>query len=536
MTSKWQYEVPTAGSKHLPPDSRYMEALSSQGYGFEVAVADLVDNSIDAGAKDVVIHFLRDGDQLVSLLVIDDGEGMAEDGLDVAMTVGGRRDYDAQALGMFGTGLKSASLSHAASVTVVSKTRRTRAVGRRWVMERAVEGFQCDIVDADFAQSLIDRYASRPIVWEGTVIRWDGVKNFPRHGGGGQTDRYLHRTINKLGLHLGLYLHRFLARDDFNITIAVEDVSSGTEYMNFGLQPLDPFAYPVSGHREYPLRFTADVPSVGQVPMTAHIWPARSSLDEYKAVGSVMDRQGFYFYRHNRLVQAGGWNGYRQPEQHLALARIAVDLPSKPGEVFRLTVRKDGVETGPEFASALETACAGDDRTFGRFMEEAEAVYRDARKRAGATRKPVIGPGKGFDPAVKDAIEEELPRIPREEPIAIRWRFLDDDVFFDIDRDSRTIVLNRRFREAVLGGRRGGLNDAPLLKSLMYLLLHRVFEKEYSGSREKDNLQLWQAVLLSAAQSEADRAARDNLQSWKSVLVPPPAPAADDRIVDDVPG
>lgn len=62
----WQFDVPTTGSKHLPPDSRYVEALSSQGYGFEVAVADLVDNSIDAGAEDVVIHFLRDGDQLVS--------------------------------------------------------------------------------------------------------------------------------------------------------------------------------------------------------------------------------------------------------------------------------------------------------------------------------------------------------------------------------------------------------------------------------------------------------------------------------------
>lgn len=179
MTDRWQFEVPTNGTKHLPPDARYMKALSSQGYGFEAAIADLVDNSIDAGARDVVIHFLRDADRLVSLLVIDDGKGMTEEELDVAMTVGGRRDYDAKALGMFGTGLKSASLSHASAVTVVTKTRRTRAVGRRWLMERAVSGHQCDIVDQDYAQTLIDRYSERPIVWQGTVIRWDGVKNFP---------------------------------------------------------------------------------------------------------------------------------------------------------------------------------------------------------------------------------------------------------------------------------------------------------------------------------------------------------------------
>src|SRR5690606_19686794 len=223
----WEFEVPTSGTTYLPHDSRYMDALTSQGYGFEAAIADLIDNSIDAGAHDVVVHFLRDGDRLVSLLIIDDGQGMTEEQLDVAMTVGGRRGYAADALGMFGTGLKSASLSQAGAVTVVSRTRRTRPVGRRWVMERARDGFQCDIVDLAYAQTLVDRYHGCPITWQGTVVRWDAVKNFPQHGGGGQTDRYLHRTINKLGLHLGLQLHRFLLREDFNITIAVEDIRTG---------------------------------------------------------------------------------------------------------------------------------------------------------------------------------------------------------------------------------------------------------------------------------------------------------------------
>ncbi|MFJ7259476.1 ATP-binding protein [Streptomyces globosus] len=510
MTDRWQFDVPTAGTKLLPPDARYMEALSSQGYGFEVAVADLVDNSIDAGAHDVVIHFLRDEDRLVSLLVIDDGKGMTEGELDVAMTVGGRRDYDAKALGMFGTGLKSASLSHASSVTVVTKTRRTRAVGRRWLMERAVSGYQCDIVAPDYAQSLIDRYAERPIVWQGTVIRWDGVKNFPAHGGGGQTDRYLHRTINRLGLQLGLYLHRFLARDDFNITIAVEDVTTGTEYMNFGVEPLDPFGYPKVGHPEYPRTFTAALPSVGDVPLSAHVWPAKSTLDEYKAVGSVLDRQGFYFYRHDRLVQAGGWNNFRQPDQHLSLARVAVDLPEKSDEVFRLTVKKEGVETSPEFADALSKASDADGRLFTEYVAAAESVYREARRRSGTTRRAVIAPGKGFDPFVREAVEDELPVLPGEDPIAIRWQKIDNGNFFDIDRENRVITLNQHYRSALLGGRRGGLNDAPTVKSLMYLLLHQVFEREYSGSREKDNLQLWQSILVAAARAELERMADDD--------------------------
>ncbi|WP_280211081.1 ATP-binding protein [Nocardia cyriacigeorgica] len=499
---EWSFDVPTTGTKHLPPDPRYMEALSSQGYGFEAAIADLVDNSIDAGAKDVVIHFLRDGDNLVSLLVIDDGQGMSEDELDIAMTVGGRRDYQPGALGMFGTGLKSASLSHAGAVTVVSRTKTTRPVGRRWVMEHALAGFQCDIVAPEYAMSLIDRYHQCPIRWNGTVIRWDGVKNFPTRGGGGQTDRYLHRTINKLGLHLGLQLHRFLARPDFNITIAVEDIRTGAIYMNFGVQPLDPFGYPVTGHADYPRKFVAEVPSLGPVFLTAHIWPPKSNVDQYRAVGSVIDRQGFYFYRHGRVVQAGGWNNFRQPEQHLSLARVAIDVPDQPGDVFRLSVKKEGVESSPEFLTALETAADANGNLFADYLAEAQQTYREARKRAGATRKAVIPPGRGFGPEVRETIEEELPLIPGEEPISILWQKLAGDEFFDIDRENRVIALNRRYRPAILGGRAGSLNDAPTMKALLYLLVHEVFQKEYSGRRIKDNLQLWQTVLVAAARAE----------------------------------
>ncbi|MET8651008.1 ATP-binding protein [Nocardia aurea] len=502
MTAEWEFDVPTTGSKYLPPDARYMDALTSQGYDFEAAVADLIDNSIDAGANDVVIHFLRDGDALVSLLVIDDGRGMTDDELDVAMTVGGRRGYAANALGMFGTGLKSASLSQASAVTVTSRTRKTRPAGRRWVMERARTGFQCDIVEPRYAQALIDRYNGQPITWQGTVIRWDGVKNFPRHGGSGQTDRYLQRTINKLGLHLGLQLHRFLLRDDFNITIAVEDIRTGDIYMNFGVVPLNPFGYPVTGHPDYPRVFVADVPSIGAVRLAAHVWPPKSSLDEYKSVGAVLDRQGFYFYRNDRIVQSGGWNNFRQPEQHLSLARVDIDLPPDTDEVFRLSVKKEGVEATPEFVTALENAADHTGRLFTDYLADAQQTYREARKRAGLTRKAVIPPGRGFAPAITEAVEDELPILPGEVPIAVQWSKLADDVFFDIDRDNRMIALNRKFRTAILGGRRGSLNDAPVMKSMLYLLVHQLFESEFSGPRARDNIQLWQSILLAAARAE----------------------------------
>ncbi|SEQ31970.1 Histidine kinase-, DNA gyrase B-, and HSP90-like ATPase [Streptomyces sp. yr375] len=508
MVSEWQFEVPTAGSKHLPPDGRYMEALSSQGYGFEVAIADLVDNSIDAGAGNVVVHFLRDGDQLVSLVVVDDGKGMDENELDVAMTVGGRRGYDKKSLGMFGTGLKSASLSHANSVTVVSRTKRTRPAGRRWLMERAKHGFECDIIDPNYAQDFVDFYQGRPIAFQGTIVRWDDVKDFPNGGAGGQTDRYLQRTVNKLGLHLGLHLHRFLARDDFHITISVQDVRTGVEYANYGVESLDPFAYPVSGNSAYPSTFTAEIPALGQVHLDAHVWPPRSSLDEYKAFGAVVERSGFYFYRNDRLVQAGGWNNFRQPEQHLALARVAVDLPDDPeAKIFRLTVKKDGVQVSPEFVGSLEGAENEHGRTFAQYVVEAEHVYREARRHVGVARKAAVPPGRGIDPQVRQVIEEELPVLVHEEPLQFRWQKLANDKFFEIDQDGHVLLLNQHYRAALLGGRDGSLNDAPMVKSLIFLLMQDAFQRERMGSRLKDNIELWQSVLVAAARAELDRVA-----------------------------
>lgn len=140
---------------------------------------------------------------------------------------------------------------------------------------------------------------------------------------------------------------------------------------------------------------------------------------------------------------------------------MAVELPDRPGDVFRLTVKKAGVEASPEYTSALEKAATPGGHTFLDYLSAAEAVYRDARKRSGTTRKPVLPPGKGLDPAVRETIEDELPTIPHGEPIALRWQKLDNELFFDIDREDRTIVLNQHYRAAILGGRRGGLNDAP---------------------------------------------------------------------------
>ena len=110
-----------------PSAARLTESLRDIGYDFPAAVADVVDNSIMAGASrvDIVIEF--DGEDS-SVVIADDGRGMTANGLIEALRYGSRRDYSPRDLGRYGLGLKTASLSQCRSVTVV--TCRSGMAGR----------------------------------------------------------------------------------------------------------------------------------------------------------------------------------------------------------------------------------------------------------------------------------------------------------------------------------------------------------------------------------------------------------------------
>src|SRR3954465_12965452 len=79
----------------LRPDAGLVKALGTH-HTFESAIADLVDNAVDAKAMRVSVRLLTKDDRLVQVEIVDDGEGMAADRADDAMTLGHRRAYGAQ--------------------------------------------------------------------------------------------------------------------------------------------------------------------------------------------------------------------------------------------------------------------------------------------------------------------------------------------------------------------------------------------------------------------------------------------------------
>src|SRR5690348_5281690 len=98
---------------HLPPSAaELLESMRALGYSFEAALADLIDNSLSAGAHRIEVYFSPYDRPYAA--VLDDGSGMDSTEITAAMRHGSRDPRlvrDACDLGRFGLGLKTASLS-----------------------------------------------------------------------------------------------------------------------------------------------------------------------------------------------------------------------------------------------------------------------------------------------------------------------------------------------------------------------------------------------------------------------------------------
>src|SRR6266487_4373711 len=108
--------------KNLPNPSKLIESLRYLGYDNYSAIADLVDNAWDAGAKTVKVWArIRQGEP--EIIIADDGISMDESVLDQAIKLGSMIEKDpASDLGKFGMGLVTASLSIAKQTLVLTKT------------------------------------------------------------------------------------------------------------------------------------------------------------------------------------------------------------------------------------------------------------------------------------------------------------------------------------------------------------------------------------------------------------------------------
>jgi hypothetical protein len=111
-------------TKVQPNAGRTIQALREMGYDSFSSIMDLIDNSLDAGARKVTVTIKEVGeDRIVDIL--DDGKGMDAATLAEALKLGSNvESYDAtKRLGKFGMGLITASISLAKNIWVLSRVK-----------------------------------------------------------------------------------------------------------------------------------------------------------------------------------------------------------------------------------------------------------------------------------------------------------------------------------------------------------------------------------------------------------------------------
>lgn len=496
-------ELVVSGTRTLVPRPEILDALK-QAYAIEASVADLVDNSIDAGASNVLVRFLQRADRIESLFVVDDGSGMDASTIDQAMRFAQRREYDSSALGMFGVGLKTASLSQANVLTVLSRARGREPVGRRWTTDGIkARNWECeDIEPSSIRGHLDDSWGRIGRIARGTIVRWDQVREFDRLSYA--PEKYLDSVTEKLRRHLGLKLHRFLKRKQINITIDTQDAETREVGLPSTVVSVDPFPER-SGVAGYPRVFSVEVPKYGCLDLKAHVWPRKSKEEGYKlGRGNVAAHQGFYFLRHNRLIQDGGWNGFRgDGEPHLSLARVEIDVPDAFMGYLEVRPNKAGVDVPPSFAEHIARARCMNGTTLQSFLEDAERIYRTHGEHRS---KPLVSPADGVPAPVRVALERCGVPFLRGSGIRVTWGRVSGEDFFEVDREARVLLLNEQYRRVLLRGQRGGKTDLPMIRTLLFFLLNSTFERERMNELEEERLAWVNAALLAAVRLEKEKA------------------------------
>ena len=128
---------------------RVLQALGRIGYSPVSAILDLVDNSVSASARSIVIKVNTESEKraegqrgrpraiLKSLVIVDNGCGMDEKGLDNALTLGSSaHPYHAETLSKFGMGLKSAASSLGKQLEIISRSENDLNEVRKVVLDQ----------------------------------------------------------------------------------------------------------------------------------------------------------------------------------------------------------------------------------------------------------------------------------------------------------------------------------------------------------------------------------------------------------------
>jgi hypothetical protein len=330
-------------SNLTPSAKRLISSMRDLGYEFSDAVAEIVDNSIQAAANVIQVNLQFDGYESY-LTVLDNGVGMTPSQIREAMRFGSTRDYDQDDLGKFGLGLKTSSLSQCDSLTVSSRNseKKVQIHSYSWDIDHINKVDRWEILPIEI-DDLLNPVVEHLYSTTGTAVTWEKLNrllNF-QDPAGGRAENDFKRLTQELKISLGATFHRYLTGEQRSKKVMI--------FVNGDLvEAWDPFCRTE--------KFTVELEAFnipismdgkkGVVKFRPFVLPAQSQFSStsahLRAGGAAKwnKQQGFYIYRAGRLLQSGGWCGLRTSDEHSKLARVLVEIPSGFDDLFKVNISK----------------------------------------------------------------------------------------------------------------------------------------------------------------------------------------------------
>jgi hypothetical protein len=323
-----------------PDPLALLESNRNLGYSIEEAVADLIDNSITAEATSIVFNLdWNNGTPIFKLH--DNGKGMNGEKLIDSFKLGSLEQRNPKDLGRFGFGMKTASLSQARELIVISKQQDHKVCLRS--------------LDLDFIANNNKRWNLKhcdPVVFkneidqlnkdgQGTFIYWKSWDRAPT-----SNDDFI-SLISKISNYASVCFHRYIE--------AGKKIYSHDEL----LKPISPIPKESQKYSEIPLENHEDSKQTAYILKHPKYWEldydSMRLINSFKLFNGFSAQQGIYIYRCNRLLNPyGGWLGVIKPINASKLARVTIDYPNSADNLWSLDITKTHSSIPYEFRKEIE--------------------------------------------------------------------------------------------------------------------------------------------------------------------------------------
>ena len=314
-----------------PSPHEFLVSNKSLGYKLTEALADLVDNSISAEATKISVEIKDNEDSFFSVVIADNGHGMTVDKLRQSFRPSvnsTKMDRSKNDLGRFGMGMKTASLSLSNELHVFSK-KEGNTNGRLLDVNRIKDHgkWELEIIDLDDFGEL--NKVSETIRASGTIIY---LKNCRSNDYSVAAD-----VAKQVKNYFSVIYHRFL-KDGLEIqvnNIEVKSVPVIPKSAQF--KDGNPFK---DSNWDYKIWLLPPESRIQEKDDEVNL----QRFNSYFLESNMLDQQGLYFYRSNRLVSIkSDWYGIVPKKQKYRLARVEIDIPSTDDSIWGVNVMKNKV-------------------------------------------------------------------------------------------------------------------------------------------------------------------------------------------------